>query len=152
MLLLISHAKFSNFNDRSHHRTSNSRECMGVNGEALQLHAVHTKKPYFLLQVTRESVLQSNRLTVQTDENYRKSYLHTRVRTIALLKVWSDITTEALQKYAINTYVASADTNRKAIQSSPHSHAVRSAARIKVHGSQKCIALKLDVRSPEWST
>ena len=91
------------FNDRSHHHTSNSRECMGVNGEALQLHAVHTKKPYFLLQVTRESVLQSNRLTVQTDENYRKSYLHTRVRTIALLKVWSDITTEALQKYAINT-------------------------------------------------
>ena len=28
---------------------------MGVNGEALQLHAVH-KKPYFLLQVTWESV------------------------------------------------------------------------------------------------
>ena len=28
---------------------------MGVNGEALQLHAVY-KKPYFLLQVTRESV------------------------------------------------------------------------------------------------
>jgi len=28
---------------------------MGVNGEALQLHAVH-KKPYFLLQVTRESI------------------------------------------------------------------------------------------------
>ena len=29
---------------------------MGVNGEALQLHAVY-KKPYFLLQVTQESVL-----------------------------------------------------------------------------------------------
>ena len=28
---------------------------MGVNGEALQLHAVY-KKPYFLLQVTQESV------------------------------------------------------------------------------------------------
>ena len=34
---------------------SNSRECMEVNGEALQLHAVH-KKLYSLLQVTRESV------------------------------------------------------------------------------------------------
>ena len=32
---------------------SNSHKCMGVNGEALQLHAVY-KKPYFffLLQVT----------------------------------------------------------------------------------------------------
>ena len=28
---------------------------MGVNGEALQLHAVY-KKPYFLLQITQESV------------------------------------------------------------------------------------------------
>ena len=28
---------------------------MGVNGEALQLHAVY-KKPYFLLQVAQESV------------------------------------------------------------------------------------------------
>ena len=28
---------------------------MGVNGEALQLHAVY-KKPYYLLQVTQESV------------------------------------------------------------------------------------------------
>ena len=34
---------------------SNSRECMGVSGEILQLHAVY-KKLYFLLQVTRESV------------------------------------------------------------------------------------------------
>ena len=33
----------------------NSSECMGVNGEALQLHAVY-KKPNFLLQVTRESI------------------------------------------------------------------------------------------------
>ena len=41
--------------DTNNYHTSNSRECMGVNGEALQLHAVY-KKPYFLLQVTRESV------------------------------------------------------------------------------------------------
>ena len=34
-----------------YNHTSNSRECMGVNGEALQLHSVY-KKPYFLLQVT----------------------------------------------------------------------------------------------------
>ena len=33
------------------YHTSNSCECMGVNGEALQLHTVY-KKPYFLLQVT----------------------------------------------------------------------------------------------------
>ena len=37
------------------YHTSNSRECMGVNGEALQLHAVY-KKPYFVMQITRESV------------------------------------------------------------------------------------------------
>ena len=34
---------------------SNSCECMGVNGEALQLHAVY-KKLCCLLQVMRESV------------------------------------------------------------------------------------------------
>ena len=37
------------------YHTSNSRKCMGVNGEALQLHSVY-KKPCFVLQVTRESV------------------------------------------------------------------------------------------------
>ena len=37
------------------YHTSNSRYCMGVIGEALQLHAIY-KKPYFLLQVMRESV------------------------------------------------------------------------------------------------
>ena len=37
------------------YHTSNSRECMEVNGKALQLHAVY-KKPYFLLQVTQESI------------------------------------------------------------------------------------------------
>ena len=35
--------------------SSNLHKCMEVNGEALQLHAVY-KKPYFLLQSTRESV------------------------------------------------------------------------------------------------
>ena len=39
----------------SFYHTSNSRECMGVNGEVLRLYVVY-KKPYFLLQVTRESV------------------------------------------------------------------------------------------------
>ena len=34
---------------------SNLHECMGVNGEALQLHSVD-KKLYFVVQVTRESV------------------------------------------------------------------------------------------------
>ena len=33
------------------YHSSNSRECMGVKGEDLQLHAVY-KKPYFLIQVT----------------------------------------------------------------------------------------------------
>ena len=37
------------------YHTSNTRECMGVNGEALQLHILY-KKSYFLLQVTWESV------------------------------------------------------------------------------------------------
>ena len=34
---------------------SNSHKCMGINGEALQLHSVY-KKPYILLQVTQEFV------------------------------------------------------------------------------------------------
>ena len=48
---------------------------MGVNGEALQLHAVY-KKPYFLLQVTRESVsvLQVTRDSVSGTTS------HTRIR------------------------------------------------------------------------
>ena len=33
-------------------RLTHARECMGVNGEALQLHVLY-KKSYFLLQVTR---------------------------------------------------------------------------------------------------
>ena len=39
---------------KSEFSTSNSRECMGVNGQPLQLHAVY-EKPY-LIQVTWESV------------------------------------------------------------------------------------------------
>jgi len=48
-----------------HYHTSNSRECMRVNGEALQLHAVHKKttifyyksheNPYQALQVTHDA-------------------------------------------------------------------------------------------------
>ena len=37
------------------HHTFNSHECIGVSGEALQLHSVY-KKRYFLLQVTQEFV------------------------------------------------------------------------------------------------
>ena len=36
----------------ANYHTSNSRECMGVNGQPLQLHTGHI----FLLQVTQESV------------------------------------------------------------------------------------------------
>ena len=39
-----------------YYHASNSHECMGVNGEALQLHSVYKKPYFFLLQVTRESV------------------------------------------------------------------------------------------------
>ena len=46
--LLLEAANFS-------YHMSNSHECMGANGEALQLHAVY-KNPYFLLQVMWESV------------------------------------------------------------------------------------------------
>ena len=51
--------------DREIYHTSSSHESMGVNREALQLHSVY-KKPYFLLQVTRESisVLQVTRESV----------------------------------------------------------------------------------------
>ena len=49
---------YFHFSLTSHYHTSNSRECMGVSGEALQLHAVykiHTVKlresPYQVLQV-----------------------------------------------------------------------------------------------------
>ena len=45
----------------------NSLDCMGVNGEALQLHAVYFKKKHFLLQVTREfvSYYKSHKIPVQ---------------------------------------------------------------------------------------
>ena len=58
----------------SFYDTSNSHECMGVNGEVLQLHVVY-KKPYFLLQVTRESlsVLQVTRESVSVLQVTRES-------------------------------------------------------------------------------
>ena len=48
---------------------------MGVNGEALQLHAVY-KKPYFLLQVTRESVS----VLKVTQESISGTTSHVRIR------------------------------------------------------------------------
>ena len=42
--------------NNSYYHTSNSRECMGVNGESLQLHAVY-KKPYFYCK-SRENPYQ----------------------------------------------------------------------------------------------
>ena len=52
---------------------SNSRKCMGVNGEALQLLAVYNK-PYFLLQVTRKfvSVLQVTQKPVSVLQTTQK--------------------------------------------------------------------------------
>ena len=52
--MILDECRDKMWNGRNYH-TSNSRECMGVNGEALQLHAVY-KKPYFLMQVMRESI------------------------------------------------------------------------------------------------
>ena len=47
---------------------------MGVNGETLQLYAVY-KKPYFLLQVTRESV-SGTASHVRLSEHAMKSRVH----------------------------------------------------------------------------
>ena len=44
------------------YHTSNSRECMGVNGEALQLHAVY-KKPYLLYYKSHENPYQVLQVT-----------------------------------------------------------------------------------------
>ena len=52
---LQSRSAYSNFVVMENLSMSNSHECMGVNGEALQLQAVY-KKPSFLLQVTWKSV------------------------------------------------------------------------------------------------
>ena len=55
---------------------------MGVNGEALQLHAVY-KKPYFLLQVKRESVS-----VVQiTRESVSGTASHVRILIMQVLQV-----------------------------------------------------------------
>ena len=55
----------------AYYHTSISHECMGVYGEALQLHSVY-KKPYFLLQVTWEfvSVLQVTRESVSSTASH----------------------------------------------------------------------------------
>ena len=49
---------------------------MGVNGEALQLHAVY-KKPYFLLQVMRESVsvLQVTRESISDTTSHARIHI-----------------------------------------------------------------------------
>ena len=39
-----------------YHMSNCAHECMGVNGKALQSHAVHKKLYFFLLQVTQESL------------------------------------------------------------------------------------------------
>jgi len=64
-----------------HYHTSNSHECMGVNGEALQLHSVY-KKPYFLLQVTRESVSD-------TASHVRIRIRYCKSRTLHLNMQWN---------------------------------------------------------------
>jgi len=64
---------------------------MGVNGEALQLHAVY-KKPYFLLQVTRESVsvLQITRESVSgTASHARIRIRYYKSRTLHLNMQWN---------------------------------------------------------------
>ena len=41
-----------------HYHTSNSRECMGVNGEALQLHSVYKKPHFFYASHARICIMQ----------------------------------------------------------------------------------------------
>ena len=55
---------------------SNLCEQTGINGEALQLHAVY-KKPYFFLQVMQESVsvLSHMRICIITTSDARESVL-----------------------------------------------------------------------------
>jgi len=59
-------------NKLHYHMSSNSRECMGVNGEALQLHSVY-KKPYFLLQLSHARIRISTTSHVKTHIRYCKS-------------------------------------------------------------------------------
>ena len=56
------------------YHTSNSRECVGVNGEALQLHQVYIK-PYFLLQVKWKSV-SGTTSHVRSSEHAMKLKVH----------------------------------------------------------------------------
>ena len=54
----VLNTKFGNTIIPTHYHTSNSHKCLGVDGEALQLHAVYKKyyksheNPYQVLQVT----------------------------------------------------------------------------------------------------
>ena len=62
------------------------RYCMGVNGEALQLRTVY-KKPYFLLQVTRQSVsvLQVTRESVSGTTSHARIHIrYYKSRTLRL--------------------------------------------------------------------
>ena len=74
---------------------------MGVNGEALQLHAVY-KIPYFLLQVTRESVsvLQVMRESVSGTASYariRIRYCKSRENLYQVLQVTCAVSERAMK-------------------------------------------------------
>ena len=63
---------------------------MGVNGEALQLHAAY-KKSYFLLQVTRESV------SVLQVTKIRIKYCKSRENPYQVLQVTCDASERAMK-------------------------------------------------------
>ena len=75
---------------------------MGVNEEALQLHAVY-KKPYFLLQVMRESasvqqVTQESASVLQvTQESVSGTTSHTRIRIRYILQVMCTASERAMK-------------------------------------------------------
>ena len=50
---------------------SNTCECMGVNGEPLQLHVVH-KKPYFFYYMSHKNLYQVLQVTCTTSEHAMK--------------------------------------------------------------------------------
>ena len=50
---------------------SNTCECMGVNGEPLQLHAVH-KKPYFFYYMSHKNLYQVLQVTCTASEHEMK--------------------------------------------------------------------------------
>ena len=74
---------------------------MGVNGEALQLHAVY-KRLYFLLQVTRESisVLQVTRESVSGTASHariRIRYYKSRENPYQVLQVMCTVSKRAMK-------------------------------------------------------